>query len=66
MGDKHLQIKAHAKAPTTTTKWSAIKYNPTAQIDELVIVAFTDDYKLKSFYKIPWNIALGKIKKQRP
>lgn len=65
VGEKYIQVKAHAKASTTKAKWSAIKYSSDAQIDELVIVVFTHDYKLKSFYKIPWSIALKRIKRNK-
>lgn len=57
VGDKYVQVKTHAKADTTTAKWSKIDYKPDAQIDELIIVVFTNNYKLKSFYKIPWHVA---------
>lgn len=63
IGEKHIQVKAHAKAETTTAKWSAVKYNQTAQIDELIIVVFTHDYKLKAFYKAPWNVAITRIRR---
>jgi len=61
---KRLQVKAHAKAETTSARWSPIKYNEDAEIDELVIVVFTQDYKLKEFYKLAWRDALPLIKRQ--
>ena len=49
---KYIQVKAHSKAETESTE----------RIDELIIVVFTFDYKLKAFYKVPWEIAYPKIK----
>lgn len=63
--DKHIQVKSHAKAPTTTARWSSITYNTEADIDELVIVVFSHDYKLKEFYKIPWKVALPRIRQNK-
>lgn len=59
---KHIQVKAHAKAETNNAKFSAVDKNSTERIDELIIVVFTFDYKLKAFYKVPWEIAYPKIK----
>lgn len=59
---KHIQVKAHAKAESTTARWSSIKNDSTEKIDELVIVVFTSVYKLKEFYKVPWTEALPLIK----
>ncbi len=59
---KHIQVKAHAKAKTNNAKFSAVDKDSTERIDELIIVVFTHDYKLKAFYKVPWKIALPLIK----
>lgn len=59
---KHIQVKAHAKAETNNAKYSAVDKDSTVQIDELIIVVFTFDYKLKAFYKVPWKVALPLIK----
>lgn len=59
---KHIQVKAHAKSATNNAKFSAVDKASTERIDELIIVVFTFDYKLKAFYKVPWNIALPLIK----
>ena len=59
---KHIQVKAHAKAETNNAKFSAVDKNSTERIDELIIIVFTFDYKLKEFYKAPWNFALPHIK----
>lgn len=60
-GSIYYQVKAHAKAETNPARTSSVKYAEEAQIDFLVIVVFTFDYKLKEFYKIPWAEALHKI-----
>ena len=65
IGGKYVQVKAHAKAETTTAQWSKIDYASDAQIDELIVVVFTHNYKLKSFYKIPWQVALTRKGKTR-
>jgi len=65
---KQIQVKAHAKADGNTNRWSAVEKESTERIDELIIVVFTQDYKLKEFYKIPWETAVpyinlrGKVK----
>ncbi len=65
VGDKYIQVKAHAKAQKTTARFSAVKYDESAQIDELITVVFTPDYKLKEFYQTPWKEALKLIKKEK-
>ncbi len=62
---KKIQVKTHAKASTNNARWSAIKYDESAEIDELIIIVFTENYKLLEFYKIPWIIALHKIKRNK-
>ena len=57
VSNRYLQVKTHSKAKTTTARWSPIKKNSDALINELVIVIFTEDYKLKEFYKAPWEVA---------
>lgn len=59
---RHVQVKAHAKAETNTAKFSAVDKDSNEKIDELIIIVFTFDYKLKAFYKVPWEIAYPKIK----
>jgi len=59
---KHIQVKAHAKAETNPAKFSAVDKDSIERIDELIIVGFTFDYKLKAFYKVPWKDALPHIK----
>lgn len=65
IGEKHLQVKTHSKALTTAARWSPVKYDETAQIDEIITVVFTPDYKLKEFYKTPWREALKLINRQK-
>lgn len=61
--NKLCQVKSHAKAATNKTRWSAIRHDPHAEIDELIIIVFTNGYKLTSFYKLPWKLALPMIKR---
>lgn len=58
VGSKKIQVKTHAKASKTKARWSRIKYDVDAEIDELVIVVFSEEYKLKEFYVVPWIDAL--------
>lgn len=58
--DLFIQVKTHAKAIGNNNRWTGIKYKKDAQINELVIIVFTHDYKLREFYKIPWNLAVQK------
>lgn len=58
---KHIQVKSHAKAETTSARFSVVEKVSTERIDELIIVVFTFDYKLKAFYKIAWEKALSLI-----
>lgn len=59
---KHFQVKTHAKAETNSAKFSAVEKESAEQIDELIIIVFTFDYKLKEFYKVPWSYAYPNIK----
>jgi len=65
IGDKFIQVKTHSKAPTTTARWTAIKYDEKANIDELITVIFSADYKLREFYRTPWKEALKIIKRKK-
>ncbi len=58
---KHIQVKAHAKAEGNKNRWSAVDKDSTERIDELIIVVFTFDYKLKEFFRVPWLDALPHI-----
>jgi hypothetical protein len=63
--NKKIQVKTHAKASKTDARWSYIKFNIHADIDELIIIVFTEDYKLKEFLKVDWNDALPLIKTEK-
>ncbi len=54
VGDKFYQIKTHAKSITTPRSDTEIKYGKDAKIDFLVIVVFSENYKLIDIYKAPW------------
>lgn len=59
---KHVQVKSHAKAETNAARFTEVVKNSTERIDELIIVVFTFDYKLKVFYQVPWEDAFPNIK----
>lgn len=68
---RHIQVKAHAKAENNKNRWSAINNSTTEKVDELIIMVFTFDYKIKEFYQVPWeeakrHIRLRGKKKPRP
>lgn len=59
---KHIQVKAHAKAEGNNNRWTKVDKDSTERIDELIVVVFTHDYKLKEFYQVPWKDAVPYIK----
>lgn len=63
--NKFVQVKTHSKANTTSARWTSIKYGEKAEIDELITVIFTSDYKLKEFYMTPWVEAFKLIRRQK-
>lgn len=63
--DKKYQIKTHAKSITTNRKDTDIKYEENAEIDFLVIVVFSENYKLIDIYKAPWVEAFRLISKTK-
>jgi hypothetical protein len=65
VGNKKIQVKTHAKANKNNARWSYIKFNINADIDELIIIVFTPDYKLKEFLKVDWKNALPLIKTEK-
>ena len=65
VGETKIQVKTHAKAQSTSARWSPIKYNPVANVDKLIIIVFSHDYKLKEFYSINWQEALPLIKREK-
>jgi hypothetical protein len=54
------QVKSHAKALTTSARWSKIEYAADAPIDFIIIVVFDSSYKLLELYKIPFLDALNR------
>ncbi|OJX49436.1 MAG: hypothetical protein BGO88_14415 [Flavobacterium sp. 38-13] len=69
VNNKYIQVKTHAKASNNTNRWSAIEKESSEKIDELIIIIFSPDYKLKEFYKVPWEEAILHINlrgKQKP
>ena len=59
---RQIQVKCHAKEKENNNRFTYIKKNPTERVDELIIVVFTEDYKLKEFYQAPWEEAQALIK----
>lgn len=60
--DKFIQVKSHAKAINNKARFSAVDKDTLVKVDELIIVVFTHDYKLKEFYQVPWEIVVEKTK----
>ena len=60
-----IQVKTHAKASSTKARWSAIKYNLDSNADYVIIVVFTEDFKLREFYKVPWKKCLDLIRRNK-
>lgn len=63
--DKKYQVKTHAKSTTTTRSDTEIKYKENAEIDFLVIVVFSENYKLIDIYIAPWEVAFKLIRKNK-
>lgn len=60
-----IQVKTHAKASSTKARWSAIKYDVDSNVDYVVIVVFTEHFKLREFYKVPWINCLNLIRRNK-
>lgn len=60
-----IQVKTHAKSKTTTARWSAIKFDIDADVNFVVIIVFSENYKLKEFYKVPWADCLNLIRRNK-
>ncbi len=60
-----IQVKTHAKSNKTTARWSALKYDMDSDIDFVIIIVFSEDYKLNEFYKIPWTNCLDLIRRNK-
>ncbi|OYU82544.1 MAG: hypothetical protein CFE24_15065 [Flavobacterium sp. BFFFF2] len=65
VSESYIQVKTHSKAITTKARWSVIKKNYDAKINVLIIVVFTENYKLREFYKLPWEDAYRLITSQK-
>jgi hypothetical protein len=65
IGNELVQVKTHAKAETTTARWSALKYNIDANVDLVIIVVFSHEFKLKEFYQVPWVKCIELIKRNK-
>jgi hypothetical protein len=59
VGQTKIQVKTHSKAKTTKRANTDFKYDENAGIDIFIIVVFTDEYKIKTIYDLPWKVALG-------
>ncbi len=55
--NKRIQVKSHAKGKNNNARYTKIKYLEDADIDELIIVVFSQDLIIKEFYKILWSEA---------
>ncbi|GEM_PF-1172999 len=61
---KHIQVKTHSKAETNKSRFSAVNKCDSEQIDELIIIVFSAEYKIKNFFIIPWEIACPLIRER--
>ncbi len=64
VGDEFWQVKTHSKNEGNSSRFTAIKSDPGIQVDVLIIIVFTYDYKLKEFYKVPWAVAQKLIERR--
>jgi hypothetical protein len=60
-----IQVKTHAKGSSTKARWSAIKFDVDSNVDYVVIVVFTEDFKLREYYKVPWKECLDLIRRNK-
>lgn len=60
-----IQVKTHSKSTTTTARWSAIRYDVDAEVDFVVVVVFSEDYRLIEFYQVPWKSCLNLIRRNK-
>lgn len=56
-----IQVKTHAKSKTTSARWSSISLDEHAELNTVVIIVFSEDYKLREFYKISWTDCINNI-----
>jgi hypothetical protein len=59
---RFIQVKTHSKAKGNDSNFTAISKESTTHIDELIIINFSPDYKIREFYQVPWNEAIKHIK----
>lgn len=60
--NEYFQVKAHAKSATNKARFTGVNKIYEEKVDYLIIIVFTSDYKLKEFYKVPWEKALENMK----
>jgi hypothetical protein len=65
VGSRYVQVKTHAKAAKNTARLSSVTYGSDARIDELMICVFSSDYRLKEFYRVPWQECLPLIRMEK-
>jgi hypothetical protein len=58
-------VKTHAKASSNNNLWSSIKYDVDSNVDYVVIVVFSEDFKLREFYRVPWINCLDLIRRNK-
>jgi hypothetical protein len=62
---KFIQVKSHSKAHTNKNRKTEISYAKDAKIDVLITIIFTEDYKIKEFYRTPWQNAYNLIRQDK-
>jgi len=65
VGDELIQVKTHAKAAKTSARWSAVKFDIDSPTTSIVIIVFSEDYKLNEFYKVPWKDCINLIRRNK-
>ncbi len=50
---KRIQVKTHAKAASNAARFTLVDCTSMENVDELVIMVFSFNYKLRAFYKLP-------------
>ncbi len=55
---RRIQVKTHAKSAANNNRHTDLGYADDAGIDDLVIIVFTEDLKLKHFFNISWQEAV--------
>lgn len=69
IGNLKIQVKTHSKAISNKAKFTQLNLDTCTEADEIIIIVFTEDYKLRAFYKFPICIAIKHSKvrgKKRP